>query len=142
MPESNQSAEHRSVLLKYATYLLNRRPYFTGQLRQKLKQKSQKLNIDDIAIIDKILEDLTKAKYLNDEYLILGYVKQKLKKLQGPKVIAFKLKQLGLSQKDIQNVLSLQEIQIAIDEAKQQISAKYLKLDSFKIKSKLYQRGF
>lgn len=143
MQESNQNADLRAKLLKYASFLLSRRPYFSTQIRQKLQQKQSQISQDTSQeTIEEIINDLIKAKYLNDEYLLIGFIKQKLQKLQGPKLISYKLKQLGISSAQIKSVFDHEEIKEATKLSVAKLSEKYSSLDSFQIKSKLYQRGF
>ena len=143
MQESNQNADLRAKLLKYASFLLSRRPYFSTQIRQKLQQKQSQISQDTSQeTIEEIINDLIKAKYLNDEYLLIGFIKQKLQKLQGPKLITYKLKQLGISSTQIKSVFDQEEIKEAIKLSVAKLSEKHGSLDSFQIKSKLYQRGF
>lgn len=144
MPESSQKNNNlRGQLVKYAGYLLNRRPYFSAQIRQKLTEKAGNLtdtNQDDL--VNEIVSDLEKAKYLNDDYLLTGFIRQKLKKIQGPKIIFAKLKQLGLRSEQINKVLKNSDSVEAIEQAKQNLARKHSNLDSFQLKGKLYQRGF
>jgi len=122
---------------------LSRRPYFSTQIRQKLQQKQSQISQDTSQeTVEEIINDLIKAKYLNDEYLLIGFIKQKLQKLQGPKLISYKLKQLGISSAQIKSVFDQEEIKEATKLSVAKLSEKYRSLDSFQIKSKLYQRGF
>ncbi len=144
MQESNQkNKDLRSSLVKYAGFLLSRRPYFSAQIRKKLTEKasrSEQSNQGDL--IEVIIEELEAAKYLNDDYLLAGYIQQKLNKLHGPKIISFKLRQLGLKPELITKALKNENLLDQIEQAKQKLAAKYANLDSFQVKAKLYQRGF
>lgn len=144
MPESSQkNKDLRGQLVKYAGYLLSRRPYFTAQIRKKLSEKASRLvETDQSELVEVIIGELEAAKYLNDDYLLAGYIRQKLGKLQGPKIIFAKLRQLGLKSDQITKALKDQNLQDSIDQAKQKLATRYPKLDSFQIKTKLYQRGF
>lgn len=142
MPESNQK-NNRSALLSYAVNILSRRPYFSTQLQKKLQERAEKLLLQNYqADLNNILLELQSGGYLNDDYLISGYIKRCLSKCQGPKIITFKLRQLGLSNVQIQDSLSKEGSKLAIIEAKDRLSAKYKKLEDFKLRHKLYQRGF
>ncbi len=144
MPESNQkNNDLRGQLVKYAGYLLSRRPYFSAQIRKKLTEKAGRLEESGHGdLIEDIITELEDAKYLNDDYLLTGYIRQKLNKLQGPKIIFAKLRQLGLKSDQISKALSNPELLEYVEQAKQKLASKYSNLDSFQIKGKLYQRGF
>ena len=143
MPESSQNADLRAKLLKYASFLLARKPYFSSQIRKKLLDKQASISeVNNQETVDEIIADLVKAKYLNDKYLLLGFIRQKLKKLQGPKIITYKLKMLGLSSRQIQQALDQDEIKELVAESIQSLTKKYSIEDQFKAKAKLYQRGF
>ncbi len=144
MPESSpKNSDLRAKLLKYVGFLLSRRPYFSVQIRKKLTEKASSLeesNQNDL--IEEIIAELESAKYLDDNYLLAGYIRQKLNKLQGPKIIFAKLKQLGLKSDQITKALKGQDLLEPIEQAKQKLATKYSKLDNFQVKAKLYQRGF
>lgn len=144
MPESSQkNNDLRGQLVKYAGFLLSRRPYFSAQIRKKLTEKASRLDeSDQNDLIEVIIGELESAKYLNDTYLLAGYIRQKLNKLQGPKIIFAKLKQLGLKSDQISKALKDQDLLEPIEQAKQKLATKYSKLDNFQVKAKLYQRGF
>jgi len=144
MPEfSQKNNDLRGQLLKYAGFLLNRRAYFSAQIRKKLTEKASHLEESDHReLIDEIIIELEKAKYLNDDYLLAGYIRQKLSKLQGPKIIFFKLKELGLKPEQINRALKSDDLAESIEQAKQKLANKYAGLDSYQLKGKLYQRGF
>lgn len=144
MQESNQkNRDLRSSLVKYAGFLLSRRPYFSAQIRKKLTEKAIRSDqSNQVDLIEAIIEELEAAKYLNDDYLLAGYIQQKLNKLQGPKIIRLKLRQLGLKSEQITKALKNESLLEHVEHAKQKLVAKYPNLDSFQIKAKLYQRGF
>ncbi len=144
MPESSQkNKDLRGSLVKYAGFLLSRRPYFSAQIRKKLAEKANRLDQPNQGdLIEAIIQELEAAKYLNDDYLLAGYIQQKLSKLQGPKIIHLKLRQLGLKSEQITKALKNENLLEHIDHAKQKLATKYSNLDSFQIKAKLYQRGF
>lgn len=144
MQESSQkNKDLRSSLVKYAGFLLSRRPYFSAQIRKKLTEKAIKSNESNQGeLIEAIIEELEAAKYLNDDYLLAGYIQQKLNRLQGPKIIHLKLRLLGLKSEQIAKALNNESLLGQIEHAKQKLATKYSNLDSFQIKAKLYQRGF
>lgn len=143
MPESSQNANIRADLIKYAGFILSRKPYFSSQIRQKLlvrlKADQEEAGLE---IIEDIIADLKQAKYLNDDYLLERYIDQKLQKLQGPKIIIQKLKMLNIPISQIHQALKNEETKKKIDDAEKRLIEKLSGLDQFKIRSKLYQRGF
>lgn len=142
MPESNQK-NNRSALLSYAVSILSRRPYFSSQLQKKLQERAEKLSLENYQTeLENIISELQTSGYLNDDYLISGYIKRCLAKFQGPKIIAFKLRNLGLASTQIQTSLNREDAKQAIAEAKDNLAAKYKNLEDFKLRHKLYQRGF
>ena len=144
MPESSQkSNQNRATLLKYAVNILSRRPYFYGQLQKKLQERAKKQELENYSEdITNILEDLKEGGYLKDSYLAEAYVRKCLSRGQGPNIIKYKLSQLGLSSSQISEALSSEESQKAILEAKSKIADKLKGQEDFKIRHKLYQRGF
>jgi len=122
---------------------LNRQPYFRNRLRDKLILRAKKLNFDDAYdTIDKILADLSKSGYLNDQFLANGYVRRQLSKGYGPKIIYLKLLRLSLEKDKISQAIEEEATQEAQFEAISKLRAKYSKYDKYKMKSKLYSRGF
>ena len=144
MPEfSQKNKDIRSTLVKYAANILSRRPYFYGQLKNKLLQRSQKLGIESPENdIQSILQDLQVSGYLNDSYLAEAFVRRHLGKGHGPKIIKYKLIQLGLSSTEATAALSTPENIELVEVAKAKIASKYSNSEPFMVKSKLYQRGF
>ena len=144
MPESNQKSNpNRATLLKYAVNILSRRPYFFGQLKKKLQERAKKQELENYSDdISSILEDLREGGYLNDSYLAETYVRRCLSRSQGPNIIKYKLGQLGLSSSQISEALSSEESQKAISEAKSKIADKLKGQEEYKVRHKLYQRGF
>lgn len=144
MPESSpKNRQVRSELLSYAANILSRRPYFFIQLKNKLIDRARLKKLEDCEeVIDSILQDLQKSGYLNDSYLAIGFVRRLLGKLQGPKIIRFKLHQLGLTSSQISEALASQECQEALIEAKTKLTSKMAGEEEFKIRHRLYQRGF
>lgn len=143
MPESSQKSDLRDSLVKYAGRILAGRPYFRFKLREKLFFRAQILGYSDPSlVIDSILNDLAGSGYLNDGYLASAYVRRQLSKGYGPKIIALKLKFLGLDRETISKSL----IQEANEEAEassiRKYCRKYTRLDPRKLTSKLYQRGY
>ncbi len=142
MPESSQK-NNRSELLKYAVNILSRKPYFYAQLKNKLQERAQKLELTDFEDdLDAILAELKTSGYLNDLYLAEAYVRRCLGRLQGPKIIRYKLQQLGLTTPQISEALGTEESQKALSEAKSKLANKLSGAEEFKLAHKLYQRGF
>ncbi len=144
MPEYNQkNSDIRAVLVKYAANILSRRPYFYGQIKKKLEVRSQKLGFEGVnGVIEGILKDLQGSGYLDDSYLAESFVRRCLGKGQGPKIIKYKLGQLGLSVAAITSALSTPENHDLLEQAKAKIASKYSSSDPYIVKAKLYQRGF
>lgn len=143
MLESNQTSSERSLLVKYAANILSRRPYFRHQLRQKLFLYSEKKNFEpNTTLVEAIITDLAKSGYLDDRYLADAYVRRQLQKCYGPKIIRYKLKLLGLSDTQINEAMASEATPETINQAIEKISLKYHIQDPWKLKQKLYQRGF
>lgn len=151
MPESSQkNSDIRAILVKYAANILSRRPYFSHRLREKIinyAKTSRHSGLDPesiqiIPIVEDILKDLQGSGYLNDSYLAEAFVRRCLGKGQGPKLIKYKLTQLGLSAAAITSALSTPENQELLEQVKAKIASKYASSDPYMVKSKLYQRGF
>jgi len=143
MPESSQKSNQRSSLVKYASRILSYRPYFRFKLRDKLFLRAQKLafeNPDDI--IDSILDDLAKSGYLDDQYLAQAYVRRQLSKGYGPKIIALKLKYLGLEPSMVTAALKSEVTEESEISSIKKYCQKYPRLDQRKRISKLYFRGY
>lgn len=143
MQESSPKNEIRSNLIKYAANILSRRPYFKHTLRQKLFLRAEKEKLPNPdSEIEKIISELSKSGYLDDEYLAEAFVRRQLSKCYGPRIISLKLKQLGLNVQNIHEAISSQatkEIQIEIVK---KYFLKNRRLDSRKLSNKLFQRGF
>lgn len=92
----------RSSLLSYALRLLNIRERFSGELEKKLYQKAEDLKIDDpVALIDQIIQDLKKDKFLNDQKLFASFINYQLtEKVRGPLHIKQSLIRRGVSRSD------------------------------------------
>lgn len=144
MQESSQkNSDVRLALVKYATNILSARPYFYVQLKNKLIERAEKLSFQNReSEIDSILTNLQKSGYLNDAYLAIGFVKRCLRKEQGPKIIRYKLARLGLKPAQITEALSDPECKEALVEAENKIKSKLSGSEEFKIRHRLYQRGF
>lgn len=142
MPEPQSPSDIRASLIKYAAFCLSRRPYFQETLRQKLISRSIKLEfVDYHNVVEDILKDLKKSGYLDDEYLASAFVRRQLSKYYGPRVISLKLKRLQLDNEAISKALS------EIDQESESASmakyiSKYPKLDKYKLRSKLFSRGY
>jgi SOS response regulatory protein OraA/RecX len=143
MLESSQKSSQRSPLLKYATRLLSSRPYFRSQLHAKLSLRAQTLSFEDAgSVIEAILEDLSRSGYLDDQYLAQAYVRRQLSKGYGPKVIAFKLKYLGLAPEITAAAIQSEASQEAELLSLKRYCRKFPRLERQKLISKLYYRGY
>lgn len=143
MPESLPSNDNRLRLIKYAAFCLNRKPYFTESLRQKLVLRSKKLNLGDTSeTINGILADLGRSGYLDDSYLAGAYVRRQLSKGHGPRMIRMKLSFLKLDSAIIETALETDCSESQQVEAIRKYLRRYSRLDQRKIISRLYSRGF
>lgn len=143
MPESNQKNNQRQPLVQYASRILSARPYFRSQLRDKLYARAESLGFSEPGdTIDSILQDLAQSGYLDDQYLADAYVRRQLSKYYGPKIIAFKLKRLGLGSDQISQSLRSEATLEAEIASIQKYRAKNPRLDPRKFTSKLYLRGY
>jgi regulatory protein len=143
MQESSRKSDLRQSLAKYAGRILSARPYFRFKLREKLFLRAEKLNFDDPdSTIDSILDDLAKSGYLDDQYLAEAYVRSRLSKGYGPKIISLKLKFMGLCPETISMVLESTATEEAEIASIKRFCRKYPHTDSRKLVSKLYFRGY
>ncbi len=143
MPESSQKSKIRSALLRYAARILSARPYFRTKLKDKLFQRAESQGFENSgALIDEILADLAGSGYLDDRYLAEAYIRRQLGKGYGPKIIALKLKYLGLDPGLVTSTLKAEAGQEAEMASIRKYSAKFPRLDRRKLISKLYQRGY
>lgn len=143
MPESSRKSNLRSILVKYAGRVLSARPYFRSTLKDKLFLKAESLDLEASSeVIESILEDLAQSGYLDDQYLAEAYVRRQLGKGYGPKVIAVKLKYLGLNPTLVTSALksdATEEVELA---SIRHYCAKFPRLDRRKLIQKLYFRGY
>lgn len=143
MPESSQKSSQRSVLVKYAARILSARPYFRTKLKDKLFQRAESLGFEDFdSLIEAILDDLAGSGYLNDQYLAEAMVRRLLSKGYGPKIIALKLKFLGLLPQIVSSALKSDASAEAETASLRHYCGKFPRLDRRKLISKLYQRGY
>lgn len=144
MQESSLTSEElRSKLVKYAANILSRRPYFKHQLKQKLYLYQEKLGaIHDSNVVEEIVRDLAKSGYLDDEYLANAFVRRQLQKCYGPKIIRYKLKNLGVSTSQIDESLAEEATSEVLASTKEKIRIKYRSKSPQELSQKLYQRGF
>lgn len=143
MLESNQKDELRSSLVKYAGRVLLLRPYFKLKLKEKLLARAHKLGPNDSeGLVESILSDLEKSGYLNDAYLAGAYVRRELSKGYGSRIIALKMKYLGLDQKTISDAINSEADEDAELQSLERYSLKFPSLDKRKLISKLYSRGY
>ena len=140
---SNQNFDIRSGLVKYASLILNQRPYFRHKLKVKLLLRAKKLNyLEAGPVIDSILDDLQKSGYLNDSYLAAAFVRRQLTKGYGPRLIKIKMAQLRLDKTAITLALETEADKKAQLESAKNYLAKKGALDRRKLIQMLYQRGF
>ena len=139
----NQNSDIRENLVKYASFVLNRRPYFRHTLKQKLQLRCQKLKFaDSTSVIDSIIDDLAKSGYLNDGYLAEAFVRRQLSKGYGPSFIKLKLNMLKLPTDTINNALEKEaDFKAQMESARQFISKKGIS-EPKKAVYTLFKRGF
>lgn len=143
MPESSPKSDLRRSLIRYASLILSRRPYFKFKLREKLFLRAEKLGFTQPAeTIDSIVEDLAQSGYLDDLYLAEAYVRRQLAKGYGPKVIILKLKYLGLDRETSLQAVKSEVTEEAEMSSLQKYSRKFASQDRRKVISKLYSRGY
>lgn len=140
---SNQNSDIRPGLVKYASFILNRRPYFKHALKEKLIQRCKKLKLENYLLeIDSIISDLANSGYLNDEYLAEAFVRRQISKGYGPRFIKMKLNALKLAP----DVISISIDKVATIEAQMEAAKRFLQKKRYKDQRKaissLYQRGF
>ncbi|WP_058485406.1 RecX family transcriptional regulator [Defluviitalea phaphyphila] len=88
----------KNIALNFLSY----RPRSEKEIRNKLASKEY-----DEAIIEKVIDFLKKYDYVNDEKFAINYVKYYTHtKILGKKKIEYDLKQKGIKQKIIENVLN------------------------------------
>jgi len=89
----------RNSLLSYALRLLNIRERFSGEIEKKLYQKAETLKIaDPVTLIDQIIEDLKKDKFLDDQKLFSSFINYQLtEKVRGPLHIKQSLVRRGVT---------------------------------------------
>ena len=140
---SSQNSDSRAGLVKYASFILNQRPYFRHKLKVKLLLRAKKLNyLEAGPVIESILDDLQKSGYLNDSYLAAAFVRRQMVKGYGPRIIKIKLIQLRLDKTAISLALETEADKKAQLEAAKKYLAKKRAMDRRKSVQVLYQRGF
>lgn len=145
MQESSLTSEElRSKLVKYAANILGRRPYFRHQLKQKLYLYQEKLDQQshDSEVVESVISDLARSGYLDDEYLTNAYIRRQLQKCYGPKIIRYKLKNLGVSTNQIEKGMTEEVTAEVLEATKEKIRLKYKAKSAQELSQKLYQRGF
>ena len=139
----SQSSDLRENLVKYAAFILNRRPYFRHTLHHKLVQRCLKLEINDFeSVVNSLLDELSASGYLNDSYLAQAFVRRQLNKGYGPRLIRYKLQQLKLSSDAIAHALDSEADSEALQRAAQSFLKRKHYKDHRKASHSLYQRGF
>lgn len=142
-PVPNQSSEIRPEIVRYASFLLGRRPYFRHQLYSKLILRCQKLKLQDYQnTVNSIVEDLAKNGYLNDSYLAEAFVRRQLAKGYGPRYIRLKLLALKLPSDSIDQALEKEAGTEVQREAAEHYLRKRRYSDPRKAFRALYMRGF
>lgn len=139
----SQNSDLRENLVKYASFILNRRPYFRHTLRQKLINRSLKLKFTDYgAVVESLLDDLSASGYLNDSYLAEAFVRRQLAKGYGPRIIKLKLSQLKLANNTISESLASEATSSELLSSARAFLNKKRYLDQRKATQSLYQRGY
>jgi len=132
----NKMEQKRSF--QYATYLLSKRSYGSNELKAKLLSRFISEESSTLAI-----EKCLQCGYIDDEALVVAYVRRELRKGYGPKIlirkIAFKLR---IEQEFIQNIYDMQITDEELLEHKERVIAKKKFSDPYKERQYLYKRGF
>jgi|SRR3989339_543614 len=143
MEETARSSDIRQSLMRYAARLLSARPYFSSRLEEKLLLRAEKLQLTEAGpVIDQIISDLKKNKFLDDRYLAEAYTRNELKKGWGPRIILLKLTHLGVDQPVADEVI---RSEADVDRQKEAILHHLRKLRRYEKRvqiNKLFQRGF
>ena len=139
----NQKRDPRSILLKYATFCLGRRPYFTEDLRQKLTLKAHTAKLGDVGeTIDQIVDDIGKSGFLDDKYLACAFVRRELSKGHGSHYIIQKIRHFRLPDTLVKEALAAEATHENQLSSAQKVVKKYHKLDKMALFRKIYSRGF
>ena len=96
-------------IMSYAVRLLSRRRYAVNELKKKLLQKfgSEEMTPETRSAIEKTIARLVELKYLNDDEFVALFIRdQLLRKAQGARVIAQKLKQKGIDAEIINKTIA------------------------------------
>ena len=132
----NKMEQKRSF--QYATYLLSKRSYGSNELKAKLLSRFISEESSQLAI-----EKCLQCGYIDDEALVLSYIRRELRKGYGPKLliskIAFKLR---IEKEDVQNIYDMQVTEEELLEQRQKLVAKKKFSDPYKERQYLYKRGF
>ena len=110
-------------LLKYAIWLLSKRPHSIAEIKKKLTDKATKLSQDQIECssqVGAVIQKLIDLKYLNDQIFAEFFIRAELsRKAQSLNLIKRKIKLKGIDVEDYEvalNKLKSDEADIAIDE--------------------------
>ena len=97
---------NKKQIYKKACSLLSKRDYSVAVIRKKLFDFACSDSSDDFyeIIIEDIIEDLKKKKWLSDERVVSTYLNSK-GNLYGEKRIWFELKKIGIDHQVIEKIL-------------------------------------
>lgn len=144
MPQSSPS----EILTITALRFLSFRPRFKAEVENKLLLKAKEINADP-TLINQIIADLEKSKFINDQQLLESYIRHHLTvKKKGPLWIKMHLSRFGLDKLTVSSALR----QHAPDTLQMEIIAKIIsklthgKKSDLSIKAKVFRhlaaRGF
>ena len=135
-------SQSRSSLLSYALRLLNIRERFSGELEKKLYQKAEDLKIaDPVALIDQIIQDLKRDKFLDDQKLFASFINYQLvEKVRGPLHIKQSLIRRGVSRADAQAGIRTYYDPKIENQALKRYLSKHSNLADVKVKNRLIRR--
>lgn len=97
-------SEYKEIIYKaaynYSIYLLSKKDYFKKDIFQKLIEK-----YSNKEIMVKIIEELEEKEYVNDQNMLVQYVKNHEK--YGNKKLEYELIRKGIKNSDIKKILSI-----------------------------------
>ena len=128
---------------KAAIRYLSFRPRSEKELRDYFKRKTENLKPQiDKNIIERIIESLTRDKFLNDEEFVRWWVEQRtILKPKASRVIKYELKQKGISKELIDSFYENEESSISdFNKALNLAEKKMVRLGKIEDKRKVYEK--
>lgn len=86
-------------LYQYALFLLSRRDYGSGELRNRMKQRAYEKNEGNVDenIIDNVIQQFIEREYIDDKRIVSLFLQSYVRKSYGPLRIKQSLRQKGFS---------------------------------------------